>query len=378
MSLPAQQIRFCRSRDGTRIAHATCGTGPPLVWIGHWVRHLKFDCDSLVWRPWLSMLTRRHCVVRYDWRGCGLSDREGVEFSLEKHIEDLEAVVEAAGLSRFALFASGGGATMAMAYAVRHPQHVSHLALYGSQTRGAVARGMSRDQVAEKHTNLKMVELGWFDARPAYGQFFTTLHMPDASAERLRSHNELLRRTTSPANAIALLRAFFEADVLEIVPRVRCPTLVLHAREDAIIPFEEGRLVASLIPGARFVPLESRNHILQEDEPAWQQLVAELDDFLPASDRPAPATSLSLDGLTPREREVLEIVAQGLDNYAIAARLSISEKTVRNHVSVIFSKLGVNSRAQAVARARDAGLGRGNADRHSQVEPVPIVGGKGP
>jgi DNA-binding NarL/FixJ family response regulator len=149
------------------------------------------------------------------------------------------------------------------------------------------------------------------------------------------------------------------------VPQIRCPALVLHAREDAIIPFDEGRLVASLIPGARFVPLESRNHILQEDEPAWQQLVSELDNFLPPSDRPAETSTLALDELTPRQREVLEIVAQGLDNYAIAARLRISEKTVRNHVSIIFSKLGVNSRAQAVARARDAGLGRGHADRHS-------------
>ena len=365
MTHPGQQIRFCTSRDGIRIAFATSGIGPPLVWIGHWVRHLEFDWDSPVWRPWLLMLTQRHCVLRYDWRGCGLSQREPVKFSLEKHIEDLEAVVEAAGLSRFELFASGGGAVKAMAYTVRHPQHVSHLALYGSQTRGAVARGMTHEQVAETHTNFKMLELGWFDTRPAYGQFFTTLHMPDARVERLRSHNELLRRTTSPANTVSLLRAFFEADVLDIVPQIRCPTLVLHAHEDAIIPFDEGRLVASLIPGARFVPLQSRNHILQDDEPAWQQLVAELDDFLPPSERPAETSPFVLDDLTPREREVLEIVALGLDNYAIAARLRISEKTVRNHVSVIFSKLGLNSRAQAVARARDAGLGRGKADRQS-------------
>ena len=145
--------------------------------------------------------------------------------------------------------------------------------------------------------------------------------MPDASAERLRSYNDLLRLTTSSANTIALLRAFFEADVLALVPKVSCPTLVMHARQDAIIPFEEGRLVASLIPGARFVPLESRNHILQEHEPAWQQFVEALHDFLPAAD---PA-ALSLDELTAREREVLEVLAQGLDNTGIAARLKISE-----------------------------------------------------
>jgi DNA-binding NarL/FixJ family response regulator len=188
--------------------------------------------------------------------------------------------------------------------------------------------------------------------------------MPDAGVERLRSHNELLRQTTSPTNTVALLRAFFEANVLEIVPQVRCPVLVPHAREDAIIPFEEGRLVASLIPGARFVPLESRNHILQDDEPAWQQLVAEFDDFLPPAEETADTSTLALDELTPREREVLEILARGLDNHAIAARLGISEKTVRNHVSIILSKLGLSSRAQAVACARE-GVGGGDIRKSS-------------
>jgi pimeloyl-ACP methyl ester carboxylesterase/DNA-binding CsgD family transcriptional regulator len=353
---PAQQIRFCTSRDGTRLAYATCGKGPPLLWIGHWIRHIKFDWESPVWRPWLMLLTRRHQVIRYDWRGCGLSDREGVTFSLGKHIEDLEAVVEAARLDRFILFASAAGAMVSMAFCVQHSSKVSHLLLYGSQTRGPVARGLAYDRATETHTNFRMIELGWDDNRPAYGQFFTTLHMPDASAERLRSYNELLRLTASPATTISLLRAFFEADVLEFVPKVRCPTLVMHARQDAIIPFEEGRLVASLIPGAHFVPLESRNHILQEDEPAWQQFVEALQDFLP----PAGSAALSLDELTAREREVLEVIAQGLDNAGIAARLKISEKTARNHVSLIFSKLGVNSRAEVIVLAREAGFGRRN------------------
>jgi pimeloyl-ACP methyl ester carboxylesterase/DNA-binding CsgD family transcriptional regulator len=358
---PAQQIRFCTSRDGTRIAYATCGMGPPLLWIGHWARHLEFDWESPVWRPWLLRLTRRHSVVRYDWRGCGLSDREEVNFSLERHIEDLAAVVDAAGLNRFVLFASGGGAVVSMAFTVRHPGKVNQLVLYGSQTRGRLARGSTPDRLKEANAHLdihrRVIELGWGNEASLYGQLFTMLHMPDASLERARSFNKLVCLTTSPNNATALLRAFFEADVLDIVSQVRCPTLVLHARDDAIIPFDEGRLVASLIPGARFVPLESRNHILQENEPAWQQLVTELDDFLSPPRGAAVATAVSLDDLTSREREVLEIVAQGLDNYAIAARLHISEKTVRNHVSIIFSKLGVTSRAQAVALARDAGLG---------------------
>jgi pimeloyl-ACP methyl ester carboxylesterase len=352
MSYPPEQIRFCTSRDGTRIAYTICGDGPPLLWIGHWIRHLKFDWDNLVWRPWLSLLTRRHCVIRYDWRGCGLSDRSAVEFSLQKHVEDCEAVVDAAGLKQFVLFGTAGGGTMAIDYAVRHPEHVTQLVLLGCQTRGRIARGQTAAQIEEAETRLKVIEIGWPNETPAYGQFFTSLHMPDASVEQMRSYNDLLRMTTSATNTVKLLRSYWEADVHDLVPRVRCPTLVSHARQDAIIPFEEGRLVAGLLPGARFVPLESRNHVLLATEPAWQSFVDALEDFLPA--RPAAA----LDELTAREREVLEVVAQGLDNGGIAARLKISDKTVRNHVSIIFSKLGVTSRAQAVAFARDAGLGR--------------------
>ena len=354
MSLAQQQIRFCTSRDGTRLAYATCGEGPPLLWTGHWVRHLEFDWDSPVWRPWRSLLMRGRTLVRYDWRGFGLSDRNGVEFSLEKHIEDLEAVVRAAGLKQFVMFASSGGGTPAMAYTVRHPEQVSHLVLYGCPSRGRVARGETGERTVERQTLLNMIELGWSQEILAYQKFFATLHMPDANEEQFRSYHELLRLTASPANVVALLRAYFQSDARDAVPRIRCPTLVLHARQDPMIPFDEGRLVASLIPGARFVPLESRNHILLDTEPAWQRFVAALGDFLPAPS----AIPVALDELTAREREILELVAQGSDNPRIADRLKISEKTVRNHVSLIFGKLGVNSRAEAVARARDAGLGR--------------------
>ena len=355
MSPPAQQIRFCTSRDGTRLAYALCGVGQPIVWIGHWIRHLEIDWNSLIWRPWLSMLTGDHCVIRYDWRGCGLSDRQVIEYSLERYIEDCEAVVEAAHLNSCVMIAMASGATVAIAYAARHPEQVSHLVLLGGQTCGKSVRGRSPTQAEQDETRLKMIELGWPNDNPTFGQFFTMLHMPDASPEQIRSHNDLLRRTTSPATAIKLVRTFRESDVREVVARVQCPTLVLHAREDAIISFEEGRSIAGLIPGARFVPLESRNHILVETEPAWQKLVEALEDFLPASPPPAAAT---LDELTAREREVLELVAQGLDNRVIAAQLKISDKTVRNHISIIFSKLAVATRAQAVAFARDAGLGR--------------------
>ena len=359
MSEPAQQIRFCKSRDGTRIAYATCGAGPPLVWAAGWAHHLKLDWDSPVWRPWLSLLTRRHTLVRYNMRGCGLSDREQVDFSFEKFVEDLEAVIEAAGLEQFVLVGTAAAAAIGMTYAVGHPERVSHLVLYASFVRNKLAGSPTPQEVEEARARLKVMELGWPNDTPAYGQFYTSLHMPDASAEQFQSFADLIRRTTSQANAVALLQVFFRIDVLEIVPKVRCPTLIFHCRGDSIIWFEQGRSVAGLIPGARFVPLESRNHVLLETEPAWQQFVEALDDFLPAAPaRPAGLGGTPLDELTTREHEVLELVAQGLDNDAIGKQLHISNRTARNHVSLILSKLGVKSRAQAIVRARDAGFGR--------------------
>jgi len=176
--------------------------------------------------------------------------------------------------------------------------------------------------------------------------------------DQFQSFANLLRRTTSLANAVALLQVFTRIDVREIVAKVGCPTLVLHCRGDAVISFEQGRAVAGLVPGARFVPLESRNHVLLDTEPAWEQFVEALDDFLPATAKPAVAGDPLFDELTAREREVLELVAQGIDNTTIGARLHISERTARNHVSAILAKLGFNTRAQAIVRARDAGFGR--------------------
>lgn len=358
MSQSRQKIRFCASVDGTRIAYATCGSGPPLVWVQLWTHHLEFDWDSPVWTPWLSLLGKNHTLIRYDWRGCGLSDREHVPFSFDKYAEDLDAVIAAAGLDRFVLFGmSGSGGAVAMTYVVRHPGRVTHFVLCGGNTHGPLGDNPSTEQEAEAQARLKVFELGWQNENPGYGQFFASLHIPDATIEQYRSYNDLLRRTTSQANAISLMKTFNRINVQDIVPKVSCPTLVLHSRGDPIISFDQGRKVAALIPGARFVPLESRNRLVLDTEPAWQQLVGALDDFLPVNSTD-PGTSPLLDDLTAREREILEVVAEGLDNHEIGARLDISEKTVRNHVSMIFSKLQIRSRAQAVALARDAGYVR--------------------
>lgn len=361
MTHPPQQIRFCASRDGARIAYATCGAGPPLVRAPHPMSHLRFDWDSPVWHHWLSLFTRRHTLIRYDLRGCGLSDREGLDFSFEKLVDDLEAVVDAAGIQRFALFGISGGGATAVAYAARHPERVSHLVLHGAFCRGRLAGNPTPKQTQETELHLKAIELGFESDNPGMRQFYTSIRMPDGTVDQNRAFNDLMRLATNPTNYTNLLRAYFQADVRDLAPQVRCPTTIFHVREDGVIAFDEGRSLAALIPGARFVPLESRNHLLVEGESAWNQLVEELDAFLPRAPAGLGRTGPLLDALTAREHDVLELVAQGLDNGAIGTRLKISERTVRNNVSIIFSKLGVHSRAQAIVRAREAGFGQGSS-----------------
>ena len=349
-----QQIRFCKTSDGVRIAYAIAGEGPPLVKATNWFSHVEFDWRSPVWRHWHSEFARHHTYYRYDRRGCGLSDWD-VEQSFEGYHADLEAVVESSGLDRFVLFGMGHGGSVAAAYAARHPEKVSHLVLYGSIARGRRKRDPSPRQASEIEMHFKLAELGWGADDPAFRQFFTTQFMPEATAEQMQWFTEMQRVSTSPEFAVRHLHAVFDIDVTAHAPKVRCPTLVLHAHDDLRIPFEEGRLLASLIPGARFVPLPGRNHFLQESEPAWSQFVAELRAFLPA---PAQAEPAGFSELTARECEVLELVTHGLDNAQIAAWLELSEKTVRNHITGIFSKLEVATRARAMVRARDAGYPR--------------------
>jgi len=343
-----QQIRFCRAYDGTRIAFAVTGNGSPLVRAPHWLTHLEYEWQSPIWRPWLTALTAGRSLVRMDARGCGLSDRGVETISFEAFVRDLEAVVDAAGLERFALFGHSQGGAIAMEYAVRHPERVSQLVLLGAYARGRLKR--SPQSRSESEAQLKLVEVGWGGDDPSYRQFFASQFMPGASLEQLRQMAELQRVSSSPTDATRILRAYYEIDVSAQVPRISCPALVLHARGDLRVPFEEGRAVAAMIPGARFVPLDSDNHILIENEPAFARLFEELRGFL--------GSAPSFGGLTAREAQILEQIAQGLDNAQIAARLELSEKTVRNHITSIFDKIGVESRAQAIVMARERGLGQ--------------------
>lgn len=354
MPTPKQQIRFCTSADSVRIAYSTTGDGPPLVKAANFLSHLEFDWGSPVWRHWMTELSRDHTFVRYDTRGCGLSDWDVPELSFEAWVRDLEAVVNATGLEKFALFGMSQGASIAIAYAVRHRERVSHLILHGAYARGRLKHSVTPRQREEAETMVKLAELGWGKDNPAFRQFFTTQFIPDGTPEQHRWFNELERVSTSPENAARFMRVMNEIDVTALAPLVSCPTLVLHSNRDARVAFEEGRLVAGLIPGARFVPLDSRNHILLEHEPAWRHWLDEVRSFLPATPAGAPAFA----ALTPRELELVELIAQGLDNAQIAARLALSEKTVRNHITSIFSKFQVENRAQAIVLAREAGFGR--------------------
>ncbi|HVL37429.1 MAG TPA: alpha/beta fold hydrolase [Burkholderiales bacterium] len=347
-----QQIRFCRSFDGTRIAYAATGQGPPLVRAPHWLTHLEYEWKSPVWRPWIEALSKDYTLVRMDERACGLSDWEVSDFSLEAWVADLEAVVDAQGLERFALFGHSQGAAIAVEYAARHPERVSHLVILGGYLRGSMKRGLPPEGMAELEAQLKLIEVGWGREEATYRQMFAMAFIPGGTMEQVNSLSELQRWSASPQNALRIIRTFFNIDVQDRAARVACPTLVFHGRRDRRAPLEEGRRVASAISGARFLPLETDNHILLEHEPAFGEFFAELRGFL------LPASAAPIEGLTPREAEILERIAQGLDNAQIAAHLGMSEKTVRNHITRIFDKLGVENRPQAIVLARERGLGR--------------------
>jgi pimeloyl-ACP methyl ester carboxylesterase/DNA-binding CsgD family transcriptional regulator len=355
-----QHIRFCTAPDGVRIAYATTGTGPALVKAANWLSHLEFDWHSPVWQPWLSELSRDHTLVRYDERGCGLSDWEAENLSLDAWVADLETVVDALGLERFPLFGMSHGGAVAIAYAVRHPERVSHLILYGAYVQGRFKRELTGPQLDEALTLLNLIKLGWGQENSAFRQVYTTLFIPEGSAEQARWFNDLQRVTSSPENAARIIQAYYVVDVRELALQVAALTLVLHAQEDAVVPFDEGRRLAALIPHADFVPLSSKNHVLLESEPAWSHFLEELRDFLGVPGRASSVRPDERTGLTPREREVLALLAEGLANKAIARRLELSPKTVRNYVSTVLGKLGAATRTEAVSIALRAGLTRDN------------------
>jgi pimeloyl-ACP methyl ester carboxylesterase/predicted Ser/Thr protein kinase len=274
-----QEIRFCRTRDGLTLGYAESGAGMPLIKAANWLSHLEFDARSPVWRHWWAGLSRSFRFIRYDERGCGLSDRHPASISFDDWVADLEAVVDAAGLERFVLLGVSKGGAIATAYAVRHPERVSHLVIHGAYARGKLDRAEHEEDRKRLFLELDMVRLGWGQNNPAYRQAFTTMFYPGASPEQMESFNELQRISAAPDVAARILEASLAIDVVAEARRVTTPTLVLHSKDEARVPFAAGRHLASLIPGARFVPLDSRNHIPLEHEPAWQRFLDEIYTF---------------------------------------------------------------------------------------------------
>ena len=272
---PQQEVHFCTASDGVRIAYAVAGQGTPLVKAANWLNHLEYDWQSPIWSELLHELAASHLLVRYDERGNGLSDWDVNDISFEAFVRDLESVVDAAGLDRFALFGMSQGCAVSIVYAIRHPERVSHLVLYGG-----FARGRARRDPEHARTLLSLVKQGWGQENPAFRQFFTSLFFPEGTPEQMQWFNDLQRITTSPENAIRIMEATGELDISDLLPQVRVPTLVLHCRNDAAVVLDEGRRLAAGIPGAKFVALESRNHLVLESEPAWEKFIGEIKTFL--------------------------------------------------------------------------------------------------
>jgi class 3 adenylate cyclase len=329
-----QQIRFCTTSDGVRIAYAIAGEGYPLVRALGWFTHLEYEWKTPLWRHIIEGLAQNHLLVRYDGRGTGLSDRAAEEHSVDLWVRDLEAVVEAAGLERFALLGLSQGGSTAISYAIRHPERVSHLILYGCF--GSWPRPMDTEEQRQVFESvLTLTRVGWGQDNPAFRQMFTTLFVPGASAEQMRWFDELQRASSSPENAVNLLRSFTQIDVRSLLSQVAVPTLVLHRRGDQSVPFEAGRDLASHIPQARFVPLEGDNHLYLEGEPDVQAFFDAVEEFLGTRGEAEAATSPS--GLVT----ILFTDMEGSTNLTQLLGDAKGQEVLRTHNGIIRDALKV-------------------------------------
>ena len=276
---PQQEIHFCTASDGCRIAYALAGQGPPLVKTANWLNHLEYDWQSPIWSHLLHALAAEHRLIRYDQRGNGLSDWEVDDISFEAFVRDLESVVEATGLKRFALLGISQGCAVSINYAVRHPERVSHLVLYGGYARGRRKRGSPQENEQEDAL-ITLMRQGWGRENPAFRHIFTSLFIPGGTSEQTKWFDDLQRVTTSPENAVRIRDTNVHIDVSDLLPQVKVPTMVVHCTGDAMVPFDEGRRIAAGIPGARFVALEGDNHLVLEGDPGWSRLLEEIKGFL--------------------------------------------------------------------------------------------------
>jgi pimeloyl-ACP methyl ester carboxylesterase/DNA-binding CsgD family transcriptional regulator len=347
-----QRIRFCDAPDGVRIAYSAIGQGTPLMMLSGGHSHLELDADSPVFGHWIAELARHHTLVRLDTRGFGLADRDVGDHSIDAVVSDVQAVADALGLQRFALLAWLGGTPFAITYACRFPARVGHLVLHAAYVRGWLRRGVGAQERAAVEALVQQVESGWDMADPIVRHAITSSFIPDSTAAQQAWLNDALRASAHGSDAARRLRTRLESDVSGLAGRVSCPAIVLNAEHDTNPPFAEGRLAASLIPDAHFVALASRNHVLLAHEPAWTRWLEEVRAFM----RQGTVRDSPFARLSPRELELAALIAGGFDNAQIAARLEIGEKTVRNHITSIFAKLGVQTRAQVIVLAHAAGI----------------------
>jgi pimeloyl-ACP methyl ester carboxylesterase/DNA-binding CsgD family transcriptional regulator len=354
-----QEVRFCRGRDGTRLAWAVHGSGPPLIVGSCWLSHLQHDWRSPVWRHFLEELGAFATLIRYDERGFGMSDWNVTDFSLEARCADLESIVEATGYERFALLGMSAGSAVAMAYAARHPERVTRLILYGTVSGRPVT--LDGDEQAVEETFRSMIRVGWAKEDPLFRRVFTRIFIPAATEEQMQWFDALQRMSTSPENAVASRLGRQAVDIAHEVPKISAPTLILQAIRDKATTFDNAVEVAGMIPGARLVELESANHILLADEPAWATAVAEMRAFLEPDRWDAEGRSTApVEQLSPRELDVLRGAARGLGNDAIAAELGLSPRTVERHLSNAYGKLGVTGRSARAAAVAEV-FRRGSA-----------------
>lgn len=277
--LAPQRTHFCAAHDGARLAYARLGDGPPLVKAANWLNHLELDWSSPIWRHWLRLLSHDRCLIRYDARGNGLSDWHPPAIRFSDFVLDLGSVFDAAQIRRAPLLGLSQGASVAVAYAARHPERVSALILIDGTARGWRTKNNAR--LTERFEALMtLMRQGWGTPHAAFRQIFTSSFFPTATAEQMQWFNDLQRQTTSPDNAAQILSALGDLDVREEAAALRIPTLVVHNRGDTVVPFKDGLELASLIPGAQFLPLESDNHLLLEEEPAWKRFSVEYERFM--------------------------------------------------------------------------------------------------
>jgi pimeloyl-ACP methyl ester carboxylesterase len=284
-SLATQTLRFCRTRDGVRLAYATSGDGPVLVKTANWLTHLDYDWASPVWSPWWRRLSQGHRLVRYDERGSGLSDWDVPpgSFTLDAWVRDLETVADTMGLKRFALLGMSQGGPIAVRYAARHPERVSHLIVYGTCARATWARATDEER-RELRALGELIKVSWGKDEPGFRQVYDARFLPDGPLEVWREFDKLQRKSTSPENAYRLWRAFGALDASADAVKVSVPTLILHSRDDQVWRFREAEELHSLVPGSALVGLDSKNHILRTDEPAFERLMHEVNQFLATDD----------------------------------------------------------------------------------------------